>query len=150
MKIWEFVLRRIANFGYMYLLSTSPLNGNFTSLKSSLKNFERKFCLFWSTFCKASKVYHLDQVQRHFFVSIRLQKNHYQKNNFFWLFSKEKVWVVDFLNYSKEHHRFCQPNWKIYVDKGFLDQRLSCSSIWNQEGSFLLCKDLHWIQFWSF
>ena len=46
----EFVLGRTANFGNEYLLSASPLNGNFTPFKTSLKNFEKKFAYFGTFF----------------------------------------------------------------------------------------------------
>ena len=48
-----------------------------------LKQAWKKICLFLNTFCKPCKVYHLDQVQRHFYVSIRFQKNHSKKKNFY-------------------------------------------------------------------
>ena len=39
-----------ADFGNVYLLSASPLNGNFTPFKASLKIFEKKFGYFGTFF----------------------------------------------------------------------------------------------------
>ena len=38
------------------------------------KKFRKEICLLWDIFCKPYKVYHLDQVQRHFYVKTRFQK----------------------------------------------------------------------------
>ena len=46
----SFVLRRTVNFGYVYLMSASPLNANFTPSKANLKNFEKKFAYFGAFF----------------------------------------------------------------------------------------------------
>ena len=42
--------------------------------------------------------------------------------------------MVGLLNYPKEYRSFGLTNKKISVDPGFLDERLSCSNTWDQEG----------------
>ena len=50
MKVCEFVIRRTVNFGTAYILSTTPLNGNFTSFKTNLKNLKKKNSYFGTFF----------------------------------------------------------------------------------------------------
>ena len=75
MKVCEFVLRRTVNFGTAYILSTTPLNGNFTSFKINLKNLKKKILILelFCSFCKAH------QVQWYFNASIKFRKPYHKK-----------------------------------------------------------------------
>ena len=61
----------------------------------------KKKLLILKSFFKPCKVYHFDQVQRHFYVSMRLEKNHHKKESFYQISSKEEVVVVGLLRYQR-------------------------------------------------